>query len=465
VGAHARLPRQAPLSAARRPLALAIVGLGAALAPLDIAVNIALPAIVARFGLALDEVQWIVVCYVLVYGSLMLVCGRLGDVFGHRRVFRAGLAVSAVACAACAAAPDWPFFLWARALQGVGTALSLACAPALATELYPPAERTRALGAFAAMQAGAATAGPLLGGAVLALWDWSAVYWMRVPLALAVLAGTSLLPSPRRTDRPFDARGAALLAAATATLLLAFVLVQRPAMPALAAMGMFVASAVLLVWFVAHARDRADPILRPGLFADLRFALPNVMNVAAHLTGFAILLLTPFYLLQVLGLSPVAGGLMLALAPFASTLAAPLAARAAPHVGRRPLAAGGIAVMGLALLGLATGTAATPVALVAALLVLHGLGSGVLALAYTDIVTATLPAADRGVAGSLSLLTRTLGIVGGAAALTTLHRLGADGVTVDGFLAGYRFAFFAGGAGLLGLLALSALRPSLWRGD
>ncbi|HZY52455.1 MAG TPA: MFS transporter, partial [Reyranella sp.] len=101
-------------------LGLTIVGMGASLAPLDIAVNVALPAITAYFRLKLGDVQWLVICYVLVYGSLMLVCGKLGDLFGHRLIFRIGLAVSAIGCAACAAATDWSWFLAARALQGVG---------------------------------------------------------------------------------------------------------------------------------------------------------------------------------------------------------------------------------------------------------------------------------------------------------------------------------------------------------
>src|SRR5215813_2524787 len=88
-------------------LGLAIVGLGASLAPLDIAVNVALPAITRHFRLELGDVQWLVICYVLVYGSLMLVCGKLGDLFSYRLIFRIGLAVSALGCAACAMAPDW----------------------------------------------------------------------------------------------------------------------------------------------------------------------------------------------------------------------------------------------------------------------------------------------------------------------------------------------------------------------
>ncbi len=161
---------------------LAIVGLGASLAPLDIAVNVALPAITSHFRIALGDVQWLVICYVLVYGSLMLVCGKLGDLFGHRLVFRLGLVVSAIGCAACAAAPDWPLFLWARASQGIGTALALSCTPALATSLFPESGRTRALAGFASTMAIAAAVGPFLGGALVELWGWPAVYWIRVPI-------------------------------------------------------------------------------------------------------------------------------------------------------------------------------------------------------------------------------------------------------------------------------------------
>src|SRR5437588_10513843 len=106
---------------------LGIVGLGAALAPLDIAVNVALPAITHHFALALGDVQWLVVCYVLVYGSLMLVCGKIGDLVGHRLIFRTGLVVTAVGCGACAVAPDWSLFLLARTVHAIGTAVALAC--------------------------------------------------------------------------------------------------------------------------------------------------------------------------------------------------------------------------------------------------------------------------------------------------------------------------------------------------
>jgi MFS family permease len=447
----------------RPALGLAIVGLGASLAPLDIAVNVALPAITGHFRLALGDVQWLVICYVLVYGSLMLVCGKLGDLFGHRLIFRIGMLISAIACAACAAAPDWPLFLWARAGQGVGTALAISCTPALATSLFPESARTRALAGLGMAMSLAAVVGPFLGGILVELWGWPAVYWVRVPIALAALALSGLLPSPKPSPRPFDAAGAGLLAICMSTLLLSIVLSQRREAPGLWVLGLFAVSLAILFAYVRRARHVAEPIIRPGLFADPAFAVPNIMNVLASLAGFSILLLTPYYLVNVLKLSPPVSGLVLAVSFVGSLIGAPLSARLVARIGQRPTAFAGVAVVGLGLLPLGLTGVDAPVTLVAVLLLVQGVGHGLLAVAYTDIVTSTLEVRDRGVGGSLAQLTRTLGTVSGAALLTALQASGAGGLSgIDGFLAGYRYAFLTVGGGLLLALLLSLAVPRAW---
>jgi MFS family permease len=444
-------------------LGLAIVGLGASLAPLDIAVNVALPAITGHFRLALGDVQWLVICYVLVYGSLMLVCGKLGDLLGHRLIFRIGMIISAVGCAACAAAPDWPLFLLARASQGVGTALAISCTPALATSLFPESSRTRALAGLGMAMSFAAVIGPFLGGILVELWGWPAVYWVRVPIALTALALSGLLPSPKPSPRSFDAVGAGLLALFVSTLLLSIVLSQRREAPALWGLALLATSLAVLAAYVRRARHVAEPIIRPGLFADPAFAVPNVMNVLANLAGFSILLLTPYYLVNVLKLSAVLSGLVLALAFVGSLIGAAFSARLVARIGQRPTAFAGIAVAGLGLLPIGLTGADAPVTLVALLLLVQGVGHGLLAVAYTDIVTSTLEVRDRGVGGSLAQLTRMLGTVSGAALLTALHAAGAAGLPgIDGFLAGYRYAFLVVGGGLLVALVLSLAVPRAW---
>jgi MFS family permease len=240
--------------------------------------------------------------------------------------------------------------------------------------------------------------------------------------------------------------------------LLALVLSQRPPVPGWLAAGLFVVALGLLALYVRRAGRVAEPIIRPSLFTNVAFAVPNVMNVLANLAGFSILLLTPYYLVNILKLSAVISGVVLALAFTGSLAGAPLAARLVPSLGRRTTAFAGVALVGAGLLPLGFTGAATPVAVVALLLIVEGLGQGLLTVAYTDLVTDTLPERDRGVAGSLALLTRTLGVVSGASVLSALYAHGAT----DGFLPGYRFAFTTAGGGLLAALALSCLWPRAW---
>src|SRR6201999_1746896 len=129
---------------------------------------------------------------------------------------------------------------WARAGQGIGTALALSCAPALAISVYPPEQRLKALAGFSMAMLLSSAIGPLLGGLVVQLWGWPAVYWMRVPIALVTLALSGLLPSPRPEARPFDAIGAVLLAACMSASLLALVLKAVLVVPAVILLYLYI---------------------------------------------------------------------------------------------------------------------------------------------------------------------------------------------------------------------------------
>ncbi len=126
----------------------AVIGLGTLIGPLDSAVNIAFPAITGAFGIPLASIQWVVICYVLTYASLMLVFGRLGDQWGHLRIFQIGLGLSVVGLLLCAVADRFEWLLVFRVIQGVGTAMVISCGPALVTGLFDEAVRPRVLGAY-----------------------------------------------------------------------------------------------------------------------------------------------------------------------------------------------------------------------------------------------------------------------------------------------------------------------------
>src|SRR5258707_11554455 len=203
-------------------LRLIVVGLGISVVPLDTAVNIAFPDITGSFGLPIAMIQWVVICYVLTHAGLMLAFGRVGDMWSHGLVFRAGLGWSVAASVLCAWAASFGSLLIFRFLQGIGAGLIISCAPAMVTSLYPEARRSHALGIFTLMFALGSAVGPLIGGALVARWGWPGVFWFRAPIALTALVLLRGLPaaSSGRGER-FDIAGALLLACGIVALLLA----------------------------------------------------------------------------------------------------------------------------------------------------------------------------------------------------------------------------------------------------
>jgi MFS family permease len=395
------------------------IGLGTAVAPLDSAVNIAFPAITQGLGLTIGDIQWVVISYVLTYASLMLVFGRLGDRLGHAAIFRIGLIWSAAALVLCSLAPSFTGLLLCRILQGVGTALVLSCGAALTTGLYAEDRRSRVLGVYVMMMAVGATLGPWLGGALVEAWGWPAVFWFRAPIALAALLLLRGLPtSPvRPAAGRFDIAGAALLTSALVALLLALNHLGEPiALPlGVAALGLFAG-------FVRQEARSAAPMLDLAVFRRPGFVRLNVANVLTNLAGFAVWLLVPYFLVRATGFGLAANGAVLAAASAGTIIASPIGGRLIGRISAELLALAGALLAGIGLLLIGSWDRdVSALALIGALTV-QGIGLGLFQIAYTDIVTAAMPRRDRGVAGSLALMTRTLGTVGAATLVLLLFQ-------------------------------------------
>ncbi|MCX7382739.1 MAG: MFS transporter, partial [Alphaproteobacteria bacterium] len=273
-----------------------------------------------------------------------------------------------------------------------------------------------------------------------------------------------LLPAGHRSGHArFDVLGGVLMVAATGFLLLGLDEIQD-AGPLLLP---FLALAVLAGWgFIRVQRRRADPLIALRHFANPGLSLALASATLLNLATFAILLLGPFLLARATSLSPMASGAMLAAAPLGMMIAAPLAGRLAAAIGTRRLGRIGLAVTSLGLGGLGLVASPLDIALVAAAMFVQGIGQGLFQVANFDIVTSALPATDRGVAGSLAMLTRTLGLMLGATLLmlasVTFTRWAAVSLPVeDAFIAGIGWTFRLAAAVALALLVLDlAVRTS-----
>ena len=386
-----------------------MIGLGTATAQLDTSVNIAFPAITRGFGLTIGDIQWVVICYVLTYASLLLALGRIGDTIGHTVVYRAGLVCSAVALLLVSCAPSYGAMLFFRCLQGVGAALVMSCGAAMVTSLYGEARRSRALGIYTMMMALGWMLGPLLGGTLTSIWDWPAVFWFRIPIAIAALLLVRGMPAapPRQASERFDIASAVALALGLVTMLMAINRIRE-----LSAVGLGLLSIIAFAGF-AFRQSRAErPIIAMKVFTLPGFALLNLVSVLANLAAFSVWLLVPYYLARMPHYSLTEGGAILAAGAAGAALAAPIGGRLIGwHFSAERLVVAGAVIIGVGLLLLGAWTEQTPTALRVAGLVVQGVGLGLFQLAYSDIVTAALPLTERGVAGSLALLTRTLGTV------------------------------------------------------
>jgi len=459
------------MSRPQRPiLGLLVVGLGTLLAPLDTAVNIAFPSITRAFALQLEDIRWVVIAYVLTYASLMLAFGRLGDLVGYRPIFQVGLAVSALGLFTCSIAPNYAALLLGRALQGVGAALILSCGPALVTSLLPESERARALAYYAGVIAVGGALGPIVGGALVARWDWSGVFAFRIPVALLALALSPRITRarPQTSMREFDALGALLLVAWLSALLLAVASAPGP-FAAVVPYGLLCLGVAAFALFCRHELRSPRPLLRLSLFGHRSFALLNAINVLASLAAFSVLLLVPYYLVRIAGLDAPSGGAVLAISALGTVLGASLAGRLSR---RLPIGALALSGLGLNIAGLwciSRWGLATPLVAIAGSLFAQGVGMGLFQVGYSDYVTGALPAQDRGVAGSLTMLTRTLGVVLAATGLSAAFahfeasaaRALASGA--EAFLAGFQTTLSCVSLGLAAAVALTLLRPRTWR--
>lgn len=396
---------------------LFVVSLGASLATMDVAVNVAFPAITAAFDLDARAIRWIVVYYVITYACLMLAFGRLGDAIGHRRVFRAGLVTALAGYLGCALAPDYAWLLLARVVQGISTALLLSCAPALATQLFSEAKRTHALGMHSAITALAATIAPVLGGACIAWLGWSGVFWMRVPLVVIGLAMLHWLPTAPHVGHDADRYGLVLLALAIACLLLAPSVLGAETTTAMS--GFFLLTGVVCLGAFAIQQRRAPtPFFPRNVARDADFVLHNVASVVLQFAAFAIPLIVPYYLSRIAGYGPEGIGAALALSPIGMLLGSAMAPGLVRNRGTRASALIAVLCLHLGTLGVSAWSSSPELARILGALLLNGFGLGLFQVVYTDVIVARLPQASRGVAGSLTMVTRTIGVVTAASALT-----------------------------------------------
>ena len=441
------------------------VGLGISVAPLDSSVNISLPDLANSFAVEMHSIQWVVIAYVLTYSCLLLTFGRLGDTIGHRRVFITGMYVSVAALAACALAPSFEWLLAGRMAQGVGTALVLSTGPALMTLSFGVEERTRVVAQFALAFALGYAVGPLIGGVLVEFFGWPAVYGYRVVvmslacvLTHAVMPAIALPPAEERFD---PAAAIAITISMGAGLLFINQSARLGGFPPwVIALG--VVALVSFFGFSRRQRTAAQPVIDLRLFRIPQFSAINLAHTLVNGALFMIMLFGPFHITRTAGGNEILGGVFLAMFPLGIAISSLVGGRLLPHWGSVVMSRVAVAVVSAGLLGIALWPARPEPALLVLTLVLPGFGYGLFQVAALDLVMGTMSRAQQGVAGSLNMVTRTVGVVLGASLGSVLFArvaAGQPGIT-DAFDSTFRLVFGSACGVTLACLVLLLVIPN-----
>jgi EmrB/QacA subfamily drug resistance transporter len=445
-------------------------------------VTVALPAIQRDLGFSPAGLTWVMNAYMLAFGGLLLLAGRLGDLLGRKRMLLAGLALFTAASLACGLSAGPALLIAARFAQGVGAAMVSAVSLGMIVGLCAqPRERARAIGVYSFVGAAGASVGLVLGGVLTEALSWHWIFFVNLPVgAAAALAGLRVLPDerPARPDAPrragplrgkADALGALLVTSGLMTGVYALIGTARYGWGSGHTLGFAAGAAVLLGAFVLREATAAAPLLRLGVLASRRVSGANLAQALVIAAAFGFQVLIVLYLQRVLHYSPAGAGLgLLPAALVIGMVSLGATARLAARFGERAVLLAGLALVAAALAAL-TGLPVRGSYAVHLLppVLAFGVGGGLTLPALATLGMSDATPADAGVVSGLFNTTQQVGAAIGVALLSTLAagrsgQLSQAGLTEAAALTGgYRLAF-AVGAGLAAAafgVAATVLRP------
>ena len=450
------MTRPSPGAARTRWWALVVLCLGVLMIVLDTTiVNVALPSIRTDLGFSETSLVWVVNAYMLTFGGFLLLGGRLGDLYGQRRVFLAGLALFTLASLVCGLAHSQAMLVIARAVQGVGGAVVSAVALSLIMNLFPePADRARAMGVYGFVCVGGGSIGVLLGGFLTGALSWHWIFLVNLPIGVVVtgLCLWLIPPSPGRGAQRLDAVGAATITSALMLAVYAVVGGNEAGWASPRTLGLLAVAVALLAAFVWTEARVSSPLMPLGLFRHRNIAAANVAGVLWAAAMFAWFFISALYMQLVLGFTPLQVGLAFLPANLImAALSLGVSARMVMRFGfRRPMAAGLLlGAGGLALFAFAP-VDGSFVRHVLPGMTLLGLGAGI---AFNPLLMAAMSEVGVEDSGLASGVVNTAFMMGGALGLAALASLAAArsaslqsaGASLpEALAAGYRLAFAAG---------------------
>ncbi|MFC7218983.1 MFS transporter [Streptomyces polyrhachis] len=439
-----------------------ITSLASFMAALDnLVVITALPAIRTDLGGHLEDLEWTVSAYTLTFAVLLMFGAALGDRFGRRRMFAAGIGLFTAASAAAALAPGIDGLIAARAAQGVGAALLVPLSLTLLTAAVPAGRRGAALGIWGASQGLAVATGPLVGGLLTEHLSWQWIFWLNVPLgaALIPLVLRRLAESRGANDR-LDLPGTLLVSGGLFGVVYGLIRGNADGWTSYGVLAGLLAGAALLVGFVLWERVAAHPMLPMRLFRDRAFSAINAASLLMFVGMFGSIFLLSQFLQGAGGYSPAEAGVRMLPWTGMSLIVAPIAGALSDRVGGRPVVATGLLLQAVGLGWIATRLSADFVyGDYVPAFVLSGVGMAMYFAPAANVVMSAVHPREQGVASGANNAMREIGGALGVAVLAAVFTANGGDVLTGAFVEGLRPALWSGAAAVAVGAAVALLIP------
>ncbi|MEV7612793.1 MFS transporter [Streptomyces sp. NPDC089799] len=454
--------RRATRLGARAVWALVLTGAAGFMAALDnLVVTTALPAIRADLGGKLEDLEWTVNAYTLTFAVLLMFGAALGDRFGRRRLFIAGLAVFTGASAAAALASGIDGLIAARAVQGVGAAIMMPLTLTLLTAAVPAARRGMALGIYGAVSGVAVAAGPLIGGSLTEHISWQWIFWINVPLGLLLIPLARLrLTESTAPGARLDLPGTLLISGGLFGIVYGLVNANAHGWTSARVLTALIAGTALVGGFVHHGFHNKRPMLPMRLFRDRGFFGINIASLLMYLGMFGSIFLLSQFLQGVSGYSPTEAGLRMLPWTAMPMVVAPLAGILADRIGGRPVVAAGLAFQaaGLAWFAVILDPGVSYAAQLPAL-ILSGIGMALYFAPAAHVLMSTVGPADQGMASGANNALREVGGALGVAVLASVFSAQGGYESPAAFTDGTVPALWIGAAAVTVAALLALLVP------
>ncbi len=378
-------------------------------------VNVALPVIMQDLNVSMKKIEWVVVIYLLTVSSLLLPFGRLSDIKGRRWVYSRGFLIFSTGSLFCGIADHSNHLIFARAFQGIGAAMLMACSPALVVDIFPFKERGKALGMVGTVVAAGLTTGPALGGFLINTFSWNFIFYINIPIGIIAGAAAFIVlkggQGDIKRDEEFDWLGAVLLTISLFSFFLALVKASDWGFTSFITLGFVGLSLISGSVLIFYELRQKFPVFDPSLFKIRKFCFPVISSLILFASLFTIIFLLPFYLVKPMGLSINHAGYTMAVPFLCLFILSPFSGALSDRIGTRILCTAGMIILSVSLFFMSGLSANESLYSVAWRLLLAGIGTAIFLPPNSNIVMSALPANRRGIASGTVATARNIGMM------------------------------------------------------